>query len=261
VTSNPHARGVSYPSPAMGIFSKIKNGISSKANAALDKAIDPEKEIEMAILELEEGKKKALAELISYKATAKMMDNDLEKYKAKGVEWERRAMSAIKAGDDDAAKIALREKKACETEYAKIERDKHEAAGYAIQLNKSRKEFETKLQLLKMRKGTLATQIAAGRSANGDAFGNDMSVWDKFKSAEDRIDQEVIESEVDAAMRGESGEAAELESKILAASRKEGQLALPDGPDDALSKLKSKMAADKEAKQKALPAKPDDPKP
>ncbi len=170
-------------------------------------------------------------------------------------------MMAIKAGDDDAAKTALREKKACETEYAKIERDKHEAAGYAIQLNKSRKEFETKLQLLKMRKGTLATQIASARSANGDAFGNDTSVWDKFKTAEDRIDQEVIESEVDAAMRGESAEAAELDAKILAASRKEGQLALPDGPDDALSKLKSKMAADKEAKQKALPAKPDDPKP
>jgi len=258
----------------MGIFSKIKNGISSRANAALDKAIDPEKEIEMAILELEEGKKKALAELISYKATAKQMDNDLEKYKAKATEWERRAMVAIKAGDDDAAKQALREKKACETEHAKIERDKHEAAGYAIQLNKSRKEFETKLQLLKMRKGTLATQIAAARSAGGDAFGNDTSVWDKFKSAEDRIDQEVIESEVDAAMRGEGAEAAALDAKILAASRKEGQLALPDGPEDALSKLKSRMAADKAAKQKSLEAgkgeakpestpdaKPDDPKP
>ena len=45
----------------MGIFSKIKGGISSKANAALDKAIDPEKELDMAILELEEGRKKALA--------------------------------------------------------------------------------------------------------------------------------------------------------------------------------------------------------
>ncbi|MBA3454589.1 MAG: PspA/IM30 family protein [Deltaproteobacteria bacterium] len=245
----------------MGIFSKIKSGISSKANAAIDKAIDPAKEVEMAILELEEGKKKAMAELISYKATAKNMDNDLEKYKAKAAEWERRAMVAIKAGDDDAAKIALREKKACETEYVKILRDKNEATGYAVQLNKSRKEFETKLQLLKMRKGTLATQIASARSAGGDAFGNDTSVWDKFKSAEERIDQEVIESEVDAAMRGEGAEAAELDAKILAASRKGDQLALPDGPDDALSKLKSKMAADKEAKQKALPPKPDDPKP
>ncbi|MCV4777844.1 PspA/IM30 family protein, partial [Escherichia coli] len=67
----------------MGIFSKIKNGISSKANAALDKAVDPEKELDMAIMELEEGRKKALAELVTYKATAKNLDNDLEKFKAK----------------------------------------------------------------------------------------------------------------------------------------------------------------------------------
>ncbi|NVB76819.1 MAG: hypothetical protein HOV81_00355, partial [Kofleriaceae bacterium] len=161
----------------MGIFSKIKNGISSKANAALDKAVDPEKELAMAIMELEEGRKKALAELVTYKATAKNLDNDLEKYKAKAAEWEKRAMLAVRAGDDEAAKTALREKKAAEAEYAKIERDKHEAASYAIQLNKSRKEFETKLQMLKLRKGTLATQIAAARSAGGDAFGNDSSVW------------------------------------------------------------------------------------
>jgi phage shock protein A len=240
----------------MGFFSKIKQGISSKANAAIDKAIDPEKEIEMAILELEEGKKKAIAELISYKATAKQMDNDLEKYKAKAAEWEKRAMLAVKAGDDDAARTALKEKKACEQEWVKIKRDQNEAASYAIQLNKSRKEFETKLQLLKMRKGTLATQIAAARSAGGDAFGNDTSVWDRFQSAEDRIDREVIESEVDSAMRGEDDGGA-LDAKILAASRKvdeEGGLALPAGPDDALAKLKAKMDADKAAKQKALAA-------
>ncbi len=244
----------------MGIFSKIKQGISSKANAALDKAIDPEKEIEMAILELEEGRKKALAELISYKATAKQMENDLEKYKAKIAEWERRAMVAVRAGDDDAARLALKEKKSAETEYAKIDRDKHEAASYAIQLNKSRKEFETKLQILKLRKGTLATQIASARSAGGDAFGNDSSVWDRFQAAEDRIDREAIETEVDAAMRGEDIDVAALDAKILAASKKEDQLALP-GENDPLADLKSKMADAKAAKQKTLEAgKPEDKK-
>ncbi len=237
----------------MGIFSKIKQGISSKANAALDKAIDPEKELEMAILELEDGRKKALAELVAYKTTAKQMDQDLEKYKAKATEWEKRAMMAVRAGDDDAARTALKEKKAAEAEYAKIERDKHEAASYAIQLNKSRKEFETKLQMLKLRKGTLATQIAAARSAGGDAFGNDSSVWDRFKAAEDRIDQEAIETEVDAALRGEEIEAAALDAKILAAGNKPDQLALPDA-NDPLAQLKAKMAEQKAAKQKSLEA-------
>jgi phage shock protein A len=234
----------------VGIFSKIKNGISSKANAALDKAIDPEKELEMAILELEQGRKKALAELVSYKTTAKLMEQDLEKQRAKAGEWEKRAMLALKSGDEDAARTALREKKACEVEAAKIERDKHEAASYAIQLNKSRKDFETKLQLLKLRKGTLATQISAARSAGGDAFGNDSSVWDKFARAEERIDQEAIETEVDAAMRGEDIETATLDAK-LAALPSSGAGA---GADDPLAELKAKMLAEKAAKQKQLAA-------
>ena len=243
----------------MGIFSRIKNGISSKANSALDKAIDPAKEVDMTILELEEGRKKALQELITYKATAKTLDADVEKYRAKAAEWEKRAMMAVKAGDDEAAKTALKEKRNAETEANKIERDKHEAASYAIQLNKSRKEFETKLQILKLRKGTLATQIAAGRSAGGDAFGNDSSVWDRFKAAEDRIDSEAIETEVDAAMRGEM-DGNELDAKILAASRQAqlGDGGVPNGPDDALSKLKSKMEDAKAAKQKALAAAQDE---
>lgn len=237
----------------MGIFSKIKQGISSKANAALDKAIDPEKELDMAVMELEDGRKRALAELVSYKATAKQLDNDLQKLKAKAAEWERRAMVAVRAGDDGAARLALKEKTAAEQEYVKIERDKHEAASYAIQLNKSRKEFETKLQILKLRKGTLATQIASARSSGGDAFGNDTSVWDRFKAAEDRIDHEAIESEVDSAMRGEDFDAAALEAKILAASNKGDQHALP-GETDPLADLKTKMAEQRAAKPKALDA-------
>ena len=238
----------------MGIFSRIKGGISSKANAAIDKAIDPAKELDMAILELEEGRKKALAELVSYKVTAKQLDADVEKHRAKATEWERRAMLAVKVGDDEAAKQALREKKSAEAEAAKIERDKHEAASYAIQLNKSRKEFETKLQMLKMRKGTLATQIAVARSAGGDAFGNDSSVWDRFQAAEDRIDSEAIATEVDAAMRGEQADAAGLDAKIAAAAASAGMLAAPEPEDDALAKLKDKMAEQKAAKQKQLAA-------
>lgn len=238
----------------MGIFSRIKRGVSSRANAAIDKAIDPAKELEIAIAELEEGRKKAMAELVSYKVTAKQLDADVQKYKAKATEWERRAMLAIKAGDDEAAKLALREKKTAETEATKIERDKHEAASYAIQLNKSRKDFETKLQMLKMRKGTLATQLSAARAPGGDAFGNDSSVWDRFKDAEDRIDSEAIATEVDAAMRGEEAEAQAFDAKLAAVAGPAGLLGASDGPDDALAMLKSKMAEQKAAKQKQLEA-------
>ena len=236
----------------MGIFSRIKTGISSRANAALDSAVNPAKELEMAIVELEDGRKKALAELVSYKATVKQLEAEIEKYKAKATEWERRAMLAIKAGDDEAAKLALREKRAAEAEVGKIERDKHEAQSYALQLNKSRKEFDTKLQMLKMRKGTLATQLAVARAPGGDAFGNDSSVWDRFQAAEDRIDSEAIATEVDAAMRGEELETQAFDRKLAAVA---GAGAADGGNgDDALAKLKDKMAEQKAAKQKQIAA-------
>lgn len=241
----------------MGIFKKMKDGISSRANSALDKAIDPEKEIEMAILELEEGKKKALQELISYKATAKQMEQEIEKYTERAAGWEKKAMVAVKAGDDEMAKTALKEKKAALLEVQKITRDRDEAAGYAVQLNKSRKEFETKLQILKMRKGTLATQLAAARSKGGNVFGHDDDVWDKFARAEERIDAEAIETEVDAAMRGEQAADAELEAAILKSGLKAGGLAagkdvpaLPAGPGDPLEELKARMAEEKAKKEK-----------
>jgi phage shock protein A len=240
----------------MGLFSRMKDGIKSKANAALDKAIDPEKEIEMAIMELEEQRKAALTELVSYKATAKQMEEEIKKHEDKAAQWEKRAMAAVKAGDDEAAREALRQKKACQVEVVKITRDRDEAASYAIQLNKSRKAFETKLQILKLKKGTLATQLAAARSAGGDAFGNDSSVWDKFERAESRIEEEAVAVEVDAAMRGEQAAEAELEASInrlgLGAGTAAGVTGAAPGTDDALAKIKEKVAAEKEARQKAI---------
>ena len=41
----------------MGIFGRMKRAVKSKANAAVDKMIDPAKELDMAILELEEQQK------------------------------------------------------------------------------------------------------------------------------------------------------------------------------------------------------------
>ena len=130
-------------------------------------------------------------------------------------------------------------------------------------LNKSRKEFETKLQILKMRKGTLATQLAAARSASGDAFGGTSGeLFDKFQQAEDRIDAEAIETEVDAALRGEELAAADFDAKLLAAGGDPRGTGTEGDPDAALAAIKAKVEAQKAARQariaeaqaKALPA-------
>jgi phage shock protein A len=231
----------------LGIFSRLKNGIRSKANAAIDKAVDPERELEMAILELEEQRKQAIKELLAYKTTSKQMEQDMARYKDKAKAWESRAMEAVKKGDDDLARKALKEKKLAQIEYAKIKRDRDEAAGYAVELNNSRKKAETKLKILKLKKGTMATQIAVARSGGDNAFGHDDEVWRRFERAEEMIDDEAIQAEVDAALNGEEVDGAPR--PVAGAESDTPLLGGGSDPDLALARLKADMEATSKAKR------------
>ncbi len=223
----------------MSIFSRIKRAAKSKANAAIDKAIDPQKEIEMAIAELEEQNKSALKELLAFKTSAKQMEQDIAKMEERAANFEKKAMLAVKNGEDELAKKCLAEKRNALAECDRIKRDRDEAAGYAVQLNRSRKQVEARLKMLKLKKGTMATQIAAARSGTGNPFGHSDDAFERFARAEEGIEDESIAAEVQAALDGEDELGAmELESKILAAGNDAGDA------DAALAALKAKVAAE-----------------
>jgi phage shock protein A len=228
----------------MGIFGRMKRAVKSKANAAIDKAIDPAKELDMAILELEEQQTNARKELLSYKTSAKRMEQDMATLEEKAKSWEARAMQAVRKGDDELAKQCLKEHKNCVQQAAAVKRDRDEAAGYAIELNRSRKKVETQLKVLKLRKGTMATQIAAARSGTGNAFGFSNEVFERMDKAEEKIDSEAIQAEVDAAMEGEDL-GTDFDAKLLAAG---AEPSAGGSADDELARLKAKVEADRERK-------------
>lgn len=234
----------------MGIFSRMKDAVKSKANSAIDKARDPAKELDLAIQELDDIRTKALQELVSYKATAKQMEQDIERQEKKAAEWEQRAMAAVKAGNDELARTALREHKTCRAEIERIKRDRDQAASYAVQLNSSRKEAETKLRMLKLRQGTLATQLKAAKT--GSSLGFDNQLFDKMDEAEARIDQEAIEAEVAVSLQDELGSdstsADDFDKKLLAAGA-DPSMVKSGGADDPLAALKAKMAAEQGRKK------------
>ena len=228
----------------MGIFGRMKRAVKSKANAAIDKAIDPAKEIDMAILELEEQQKQAIKDLISYKASAKAMEKDMAALEEKAKLWEQRAMAAVKKGDDELAKQCLKERTQALSDHAKVKADRDEAAGYAIELNRSRKRVDTQLQVLKLKKGTMATQIAAARSGSDSAFGFSNEVFERMDKAEEKIDTEAIQAEVDAAMEGEEL-GTSLDARLLAAG---ADPVAGGSADEELARLKAKLQADRERK-------------
>jgi len=211
----------------------MKRAISAKANAALDNQ-DPAKALDQMIREMEESILAAKKELLGFKATEKRLNKDIEALDAKIADWENRARLSVQNGDDELAKEALREKQRCESDRAGLVRDKNEAASYAVEINKGRKQVETKLQILKLKRGTMAQQLAAARSGEAGFGGDD--VWQRMQEAEDRIDAQVAESEV-SQMLGLD----DAESRVaLEALEKQAK---KDAQDDALAALKAKMAA------------------
>ena len=223
----------------MGIFSKIKKGVSSKANAALDKAIDPAKELEMAIMELEEGRKKALAELVTYKATAKNMERDLEKHRAKVAEWERRAMLAVRAGDDSLARQALIRKQEHENISAQFQQQWIAQKAAVDKLKDALRLLANKIEEAKRKKNILIARKkraeAQRQIANTMQGLGDTSAFETFDRMAEKITMLEAEAEAGAELAGEiSGDT--LESKFLA---------LESGghgtEDDALAELKAKM--------------------
>jgi phage shock protein A len=223
----------------VSVVGRIKRVLAARANALIDKASSPEKELEIAIAELEQANLEARKELLSYRTTAKQIERDIEVLDRKITSWQERAVTAVKAGDDALAKDALREKQRCVAERLQRVRDRDEASSYAIELNTSRKQVEQRLRALKLKKGTMAQQIKAARGG-GDAFGTG-EVWERMEKAEQAIEEQAIAAEVEQMLGTELGAtelAASLDRQAMSS-------------DAALAELKAKMAGERERKQLA----------
>src|SRR5512141_2431378 len=100
---------------AMGIFSRLGTLIKSNINDLITKAEDPEKMLSQVLLEMQqqlvEAKKAVAVAIADEKKLQKQYTAETDKSK----EWERKAMVAVRAGDDNLARQALARKQEHET--------------------------------------------------------------------------------------------------------------------------------------------------
>ena len=99
----------------MGIFSRLGTLIKSNLNDLISKAEDPEKMLTQVTLEMQQQlveAKKAVAIAI---ADEKKLNKQYAAESDKSKEWERKAMIAVRAGDDALARQALSRKQEHET--------------------------------------------------------------------------------------------------------------------------------------------------
>jgi phage shock protein A len=217
----------------MGIFQRMKGVLRSGANAAVDRMEDPGKQLDAAIAELDEQHRGALRELRDLKATIKQTEQQIAALQERLASWEQRAMTAVRAGDDALARQCLREKAQVQGELGRAQRDREEALSCAVQLNRARKEVDTRLRALKLRRGTLAAQIAVARSGGAGSALASQELFDRMDEAAERIDREAIAAEVDASL----ADAGPDRPAVPGAAASE----IDDSADDALEALKARL--------------------
>jgi phage shock protein A len=221
----------------MGIFARLATLIKSNLNDLISRSEDPEKMLNQVVIDMAnqliEAKKQVAVSIADEKRLAKQAETE----SANAAEWERRAMLAIRAGDDVLAKEALARKKEHE-QLATALKDQWQKQKQAVdQLKTALRLLNNKIEEAKRKKNVLIARKkrAEAQKAIQETMGglNNASAFETFDRMATKIDQ--MEAEAEAA-----GELAEQYSGDTLAHRF-GQLEATAGAEDDLLALKRKM--------------------
>ena len=238
----------------MGIFARIGTLIKSNINDLIAKAEDPEKMLNQVLLEMQqqlvEAKKQVAMAIADEKRVQKQFESETEKSK----EWERKAMLAVRAGDDALAKEALVRKQEHDNISAQYQQQwmAQKAAVDKLKdalrlLNNKIEEAKRKKNLLIARKKRAEAQKTIAATMSGLS---DTSAFETFDRMAHKIEQLEAEAEAGAEIAGDlTGDNLEAKFAQLQAGGGGGQA------DMALADLKAKMGLAAPAQPQAqLPA-------
>jgi phage shock protein A len=223
----------------MGIFSRLGTLVKSNLNDLISRAEDPEKMLNQVLLEMQqqlvEAKKAVAVAIADEKKLQKQYTLELDKAK----EWERKAMVAVRAGDDNLARQALVRKQEHETISSQFQTQWVQQKAAVDKLKDALRLLANKIEEAKRKKNILIARKkraeAQRQIANTMQGLGDTSAFDTFERMSDQINLLEAEAEAGAELAGElSGNT--LEGKFLALESG-GQ----GTEEEALNELKAKM--------------------
>jgi phage shock protein A len=224
-----------------GIFSRIKNSISSSLNDAVDSMSDPGQEVALMLDDLAAQIQEAEKDLRQAVVDRKMMERKLEQLVKDETDWAKRAEQALRLGDENLARQALKKKGELTAQKVDLETAVQEQGALAESMQRNVTVSKQKLKMLNLRRGSLMAQARAAKRGVGVGRISDGGAVSRIDEIESRIASLEALNEVEAEMSGDVQEA-EVDAKLASLG---GDAEL----DDALSALKAKLAA-----QQALPA-------
>lgn len=145
-------------SARMGLLGRFINVVRANLNAWLNRAEDPAKLLDQALLDMDGAYRKAKEQVARAIADQKRLEKAAADQRAEMQRWEERAVHAVEQDDDDLAREALRRKQ----EHARLaEQFAGELESHAANVERLRaglNDLENKLADLRRRKNLLVSR-------------------------------------------------------------------------------------------------------
>src|ERR1700754_1771427 len=221
----------------MGVFSRLAQLIKSNLNDLISRSEDPEKMLNQVVLDMSnqlvEAKKQVAASIADEKRLAKQYEQEA----AHAAEWERRAMMALRAGNEELAKEALARKKEHDQLAVTFQEQWTKQKNAVDQLKKALRLLNDKIEEAKRKKNLLIARkkrAEAQKAIQETMTGlKNASAFETFDRMAGRIEQMEAEAEAHAELNEEAT------GDTLA--HKFRELEVTKGADEDLLALKRKM--------------------
>lgn len=179
----------------MGIFTRVRDIISSNINSMLDKAEDPEKLVKMMIREMEDTLIEIKAQCASGMATKKKIKREIEEVLELAKNWDGKAQLAIDKGREDLAREALLEKRRHVERAEALEEELEQAKTLVTQCQSDIMQLEDKLsaarekqRLLVQRHQNATTKKKAQQQIRRYDTSDALQRFDDFQQRIDRME-------------------------------------------------------------------------
>jgi phage shock protein A len=129
----------------MGIFTRVRDIISSNLNTMLEKAEDPEKLIKLMIREMEDTLVEIKASCAGAMATKKKIERDSDGINERAEAWGEKAQMALDKNREDLAREALIEKRRHTDRAASLEAEHAQCEGLIEKYQVDIRQLEDKL--------------------------------------------------------------------------------------------------------------------
>lgn len=183
----------------MGIFTRVRDIISSNINAMLDKAEDPEKLVRLMIREMEDTLVEIKASCAGAMAAKKKIEREAEDVRGREKGWADKAQLAVDKGREDLAREALIEKRRYRMRAEALEKELYQCAELVEQYQSDIMQLEDKLAAARERQRVLVQRhihAEKKKRAQRDIRKLDTSdAFVRFEAFENRIER--MEAEAD----------------------------------------------------------------